>query len=237
MESRSLISRLYRIKLLALGALLIVAGLLLTMLGDWLGTQNTPHLLTALVKALSDVLVVTGGVGIAVDYFTGKDKDAADTERARRVVKELTPEFTEAVVRGFAASPTDLKRVATPELLDEIATNALSLRLGDDQFAREIYADAAAGWLGLSKDQGIVGGVLAARVASLMTFSCSLIASATALGAEGPLVVTTSGQMLGLHGVWSLTFTLSAVTTLALASSWLRRATLYHATGRLRSSE
>lgn len=35
----------------------------------------------------------------------------------------------------------DLKRVANPELLDDIASNVMSLRLGDEQFAREIYRD------------------------------------------------------------------------------------------------
>lgn len=47
----------------------------------------------------------------------------------------------DAVVEGFAVRPEDLKRVANPELLDDLASNAMSLRLGDEQFAREIYRD------------------------------------------------------------------------------------------------
>ena len=35
----------------------------------------------------------------------------------------------------------DLARVATPELLDGIAANVMALRLGDEQFARELYGD------------------------------------------------------------------------------------------------
>ena len=31
--------------------------------------------------------------------------------------------------------------MATPELLEDIAANVMALRLGDEQFAREIYAD------------------------------------------------------------------------------------------------
>ena len=31
--------------------------------------------------------------------------------------------------------------MATPELLDDIAANVMALRLGDEQFAREIYRD------------------------------------------------------------------------------------------------
>ena len=47
----------------------------------------------------------------------------------------------DAVVEGFAIHPEDLKRVATPELLDDIAANVMALRLGDEQFAREVYRD------------------------------------------------------------------------------------------------
>ena len=135
------LARLYRTKLLALGALLVVLGLVASLLGDWLESRNATHLLVALAQGLADVLVVAGLLGVAVDFFTGRDKDAADTERTRRVLKELTPDFTDAVVKGFAVHPDDLKRVANPELLDDIAANVLSLRLGDEQFAREIYAD------------------------------------------------------------------------------------------------
>jgi len=47
----------------------------------------------------------------------------------------------DAVVKGFTVQPDDLRRVAKPELLDSIAANVLGIRLGDEQFAREIYAD------------------------------------------------------------------------------------------------
>lgn len=76
-----------------------------------------------------------------MDYFTGKEKEAADTDRTRRVVKELVPDIMDAVLRGLAASPDALSRVATPELLDNVASNAMALRLGDEQFAHEIYRD------------------------------------------------------------------------------------------------
>ena len=37
-----------------------------------------------------------------------------------------------AVVAGFAIHPEDLRRGATPELLDDIAANVMALRLGDE---------------------------------------------------------------------------------------------------------
>lgn len=137
----SSLQRIYRLKLVVVGLLLALLGIAGSALAQWLSASNAPQLLTAVVSGLADVLLVTGAIGIAVDLFTGRDKDAADSERTRSVLKELTPDFTDAVLKGFASSPDDLRRVATPELLDDIAVNALSLRLGDDQFASEIYAD------------------------------------------------------------------------------------------------
>lgn len=90
---------------------------------------------------LGSILVGAGLLGIVWDYFDGKDKEARDTARLRRVLAEAAPDLRDAVVEGFAVNSDDLKRVATPELLDSIASNALGLRLGDGDFAREIYAE------------------------------------------------------------------------------------------------
>jgi hypothetical protein len=137
----TLLHRIYRLKLLAIGALLVLAGLLLSFLSDAVGRAGASHVLVAILNHLADALVVTGGLGIAIDFFTGRAKDEAVTDRTRAVIKDLIPDFTDAVVQGFAVQPDDLKRVATPDLLDQIATNALGLRLGDQQFAAEVYAD------------------------------------------------------------------------------------------------
>lgn len=90
---------------------------------------------------LGGILFGAGILGVAWDYFDGKDKEDRDTERLRRVLVEAAPNLRDAVVQGFALQPEDLKRVATPELLDAVAGNALALRLGDQSFARGVYAD------------------------------------------------------------------------------------------------
>ncbi|MFD6516379.1 hypothetical protein [Rhodococcus sp. NPDC060176] len=141
MRKEHLLDRIYRLKLILTGIAFVAMGLFASALSDWLASQNMANALVALVRGLSDVLLVTGAIGIAIDFFTGRDKDAADTERTRRVLKDLTPDFVDAVIDGFRVNKKELQRVATPELLDEIATNVLSLRLGDDEFAREIYED------------------------------------------------------------------------------------------------
>lgn len=90
---------------------------------------------------LGGILVGAGLLGIVWDYFDGKDREARDDARVRRLLKESAPDFRDAVVRGFALENDDLKRVATPELLDQIAGNVLALRLGNRAFASEVYTD------------------------------------------------------------------------------------------------
>lgn len=147
-DNPALLSRIYRLKLIIVGLTLVVASIGLSLLADQLdGGAGSSHIIVAILRTLSDVFIVTGAIGVAVDFFTGRDKEAADTERTRTVLKELAPDFTDAVLKGFAVNKDDLKRVANPELLDNIATNAMALRLGDDQFARELYTEI--------RDQGI----------------------------------------------------------------------------------
>jgi hypothetical protein len=140
MKDRSrLLARIYRLKLILAGAVLVILGLLTSVLGNWLDSQNVPHLLVALANSLADVFLVAGAIGIAVDFFTGKDCDAADTEHLRNLLREAAPEFRDAVIAGFANTPENMRGVATTETLDKLATNALALRLGDAKFAKEIY--------------------------------------------------------------------------------------------------
>jgi hypothetical protein len=133
------LQRIYRLKLLLLGTVLALIGILTSILADWLSETTAPHLFVSLLSALADVLVVTGAIGIAVDFFTGTDKDAADTERLRSLLKEAAPDFRDAVISGFAETPENMRGVATTQTLDKLATNALALRLGDAKFAAEIY--------------------------------------------------------------------------------------------------
>lgn len=141
MNSRStLLTRIYRLKLLVVGALLVILGLLSAACGDWLNSEHAPHLAVALVNGLSDVFLVTGAIGIAVDFFTGRDKEAADIERLHNVIRAEAPTIRDAVIAGFAETPDNMRSVATTETLDKLATNALALRLGDEKFAAEIYS-------------------------------------------------------------------------------------------------
>jgi len=104
-------------------------------LGDW-------HWLHALpLGELGGTLFGAGLLSTFFEYTFRRDQEAHTLARFRQIIREEAPAMRDAVVEGFAIHPEDLKRVATPELLDDIAANVMALRLGDEQFAREIYRD------------------------------------------------------------------------------------------------
>ena len=134
------LSRIYRLKASILALILSAVGLGLLFFAKWAESAPGWAWVTNLPAfELGSTLFITGAVVVVWDYMDGRDKERRDDARIRRLLKEAAPEFRDAVVKGFAVSPADLKRVATPELLDSIAKNALGLRLGDKTFAAEVY--------------------------------------------------------------------------------------------------
>lgn len=135
-------SRLHQLKTTLVAIVALGLGIaLLTLARSIDGDASWAWLSFWPLGELGGILVGAGLLGIVWDYFDGKDREARDDERVRRLLSEAAPDFTDAVVRGFAAKPDDLKRVATPGLLDDVAVGALGLRLDDPNFAREVYED------------------------------------------------------------------------------------------------
>ena len=104
-------------------------------LRDWSWINALP------LGELGGTLFGAGLLGTFFEYTFRRDQQEATAEQFRAIIKEQAPTMRDAVVEGFAIHPDDLKRVANPDLLDQIASNVMSLRLGDEQFAREIYQD------------------------------------------------------------------------------------------------
>ena len=136
--------RLRRLKAALLAVSFTLAGILLMMLnawltpmqlGDWQWVQALP------LGELGGTLFGAGLLSTFFEYAFRRDQEAHTLVRFRQIIREEAPAMRDAVVEGFAIHPEDLKRVATPELLDDIAANVMALRLGDEQFAREIYRD------------------------------------------------------------------------------------------------
>lgn len=135
-------SETYRLKVTVVALASILAGIGALALNTAIQQRPSLHWLAWLpVGEVGAVLLTTGLFGIVWDYFDGRDREQREDERIRRLLIESAPAMRDAVVAGFAVSPEDLARVATPELLDHIASNALALRLGDPTFAAEVYAE------------------------------------------------------------------------------------------------
>lgn len=136
--------RLRRLKAALLAVSLTLAGILLMMLSAWLsplqlGDWQWLHALP--LGELGGTLFGAGLLSTFFEYTFRRDQEAHTLARFRQIIREEAPAMRDAVVEGFAIHPEDLKRVATPELLDDIAANVMALRLGDEQFAREVYRD------------------------------------------------------------------------------------------------
>lgn len=140
----SLAFRLRKTKAALLAVSLTLTGIVLISLNGWLasldlGPWNWLHSLP--LGELGGTLFGAGLLGTLFEYSFRKDQEAATVEQFRAIIKEQAPAMRDAVVEGFAIHPEDLKRVANPSLLDDIAANVMALRLGDEQFAREIYSE------------------------------------------------------------------------------------------------
>lgn len=136
--------RLRKTKAFLLATSLTLAGVLLIMLNAWvsnlnLGVWDWLHALP--IGELGGTLFGAGLLSTLFEYTFRKDQEEATVEQFRQIIHEQAPAMRDAVIEGFAIHPEDLKRVANPDLLDDIAANVMDLRLGDEQFAREIYTD------------------------------------------------------------------------------------------------
>lgn len=131
----------YHLKVTIVALLALGSGIALQLLSRHAASLSLTWLMFLPLSEVGGTLFAAGLFGIVWDYFDGKDKEARENERIRRLLRESAPWMRDAVLRGFALHPADLERVATPKLLDQLAENALALRLGDRQFASEIYAD------------------------------------------------------------------------------------------------
>ena len=140
----SLHARLRKTKAAFLAAALTLAGILLIMLNGWLSGLNLGdwswlHALP--LGELGGTLFGAGLLGTLFEYSFRKDQETATTRQFRQIIHDEAPAMRDAVIEGFRFDTQDLKRIATPKLLDELAVNSLGMRFGDAAFGREVYGD------------------------------------------------------------------------------------------------
>lgn len=143
-HSTSLHHRLRRLKATLLAVSFTLAGILLMMLNAWLsplqlGSWQWLHALP--LGELGGTLFGAGLLSTFFEYTFRRDQERAVTERFRQTIREEAPTLRDAVIEAFRFDRQDVARIATPELLDDLARTSLGLRFGDPAFGREVYAD------------------------------------------------------------------------------------------------
>ena len=140
---------LYRRLLKTKAALLAVSftliGILLIMLNAWLATLSLGDWSWLHHLPLDEVggpLLGAGLVSTILDYSYRRDQEDVAIQRTQQAILDLSPaKLWSVLCEGLARHPAELARFTTPERLDDAAAAIMAQRLGDEQFAREIYAD------------------------------------------------------------------------------------------------
>ena len=140
---------LYRRLLKTKAALLAVSftliGILLIMLNAWLATLSLGDWSWLHHLPLDEVggpLLGAGLVSTVLDYSYRRDQEDIAIQRTQQAIIDLSPaKLWSVLCEGLARHPAELARLTTPERLDDAAAAIMAQRLGDEQFAREIYAD------------------------------------------------------------------------------------------------
>lgn len=138
---RNVREQLYATKVVLLATIFTFVGLLSLVAG---AVPHLPHgwhwLGEAVTQNIAMALFTTGLVVVAFTYIDGKDKEARDAERIGHAVEDKAPAIVQAVVQGLAASPHHVRLLA-PDQQDQLIRNGLAARLGDAEFAAEVYDD------------------------------------------------------------------------------------------------
>ena len=140
---------LYRRLLKTKAALLAVSftliGILLIMLNAWLATLSLGSWSWLHHLPLDEVggpLLGAGLISTILDYSYRRDQEDVAIQRTQQAIVDLSPaKLWSVLCEGLTCHPAGLARLTTPERLDEAAAAIMAQRLGDEQFAREIYAD------------------------------------------------------------------------------------------------
>lgn len=134
-------TQLRRIKMILASLTFTVTGVVLVAIEQQL-SPNTDGIVGLVPWAeLGGILIGAGLLSIWIDHLFQSEQDALSELKLRQVMTDHAPLMRDAVLEAFAANHTDLKRVATPETLDQIITNSLALRVGDPEFAADVFHD------------------------------------------------------------------------------------------------
>ena len=137
---KTLHTRFHHLKMLLAGLSLSATGAALIAAGKR-STTDSGWLSYIPLTEFGSILIGAGILGIWLDHMFRQEQQALSDQRLRQILHDHAPLMRDAVLDAFAANHQDLARVATADTLDRIITNSLALRLGDEQFASEVWHD------------------------------------------------------------------------------------------------
>lgn len=136
------LDQLYKTKLQLIAVLAVVGGIACLMVAPWSATSAAPSWLAILpISEFGHSLLGTGLLAIFFEYVDRKHGEERTDQRIREAVRQEAPAIRDAVLDSFAFNAETLKNVVSDDTLDRITTNALGLRLGDADLARDVYTD------------------------------------------------------------------------------------------------
>ncbi|MDV8022211.1 hypothetical protein [Rhodococcus sp. IEGM 1330] len=138
--------RIVNLKLAFFAFAVAVAGVALMVLNKYLVATGTTEIITFVpISEVGGTLLVAGIVGIGLDLWISGDRGAVIEKLVEkvmiRVMAKLAPTLRDSVIQAFADNIDNLSVIATDDFLDQLTRNALTLRLGDKDFATDIYED------------------------------------------------------------------------------------------------
>jgi hypothetical protein len=134
--------QLYKTKLQLAAVLTAVMGVGLLFAAKYAADVPTLGLLVEWPTSEVGALLLSAGFfGIVFESYARGESRAIAAEQFRTVIREEAPAIRDAVLDSLAFNADTLKGVASDETLDRITTNALGLRLGDQDLARDVYTD------------------------------------------------------------------------------------------------
>jgi len=139
---QDLLRQLRNVKLQLIVVVLVAVGVGLVALGYFWGAGSTsPSLLALLAVNFGFAFLTTGGVSLVWEFVLRKANDRLAKASLDEALRGAAPAIRDAVLDSLAFNARTLKGVASDEMLDGIAANALALRLDDEQLAHGLYTD------------------------------------------------------------------------------------------------
>lgn len=137
-----LLDQLYKTKLRLAGLVTTLLGIALIVVSH---RAETIPVLTWLVGwptgEVGSALLSAGVIAVIFEYYARKETAARTNEQLRHAIRQEAPAIRDVVLDSFAFEPETMRSIASDETLDKIATNAITLRLGDAELARDAYDD------------------------------------------------------------------------------------------------